>query len=117
METETSVLSNPLLVAALPVLLSPLVAWLLSRSGITKQVAAIDYLNKRLDILERLNKLHAELKEAPIRPFLDTEIEHCRAFLRQPVTFIAQDVGTDVEATAEGAEVAAPGGYRGVEGA
>lgn len=111
METEASgFFSNPLLVAILPVLLSPIVAWAVSRSGITKQVAAIDYLNKRLDILERLNKLHAELKEAPIRPFLDTEIEHCRAFLSQPVTFIARDAGMAVEATgARAIEITAPG--------
>ena len=92
---------NPVLIPTLPVILAPIVAWFLSRSGISKQVSTIDYLNKRLDILERLNKLHAELKEAPIRPFLDTEIEHCRAYLRQPVTFIARDVAADAEMAAE----------------
>jgi hypothetical protein len=78
----------PLLVALLPVILSPIVAWALGRSGISKELATIDYLNKRLDFLERLNKLRTQLAEGPIRPFLDTEIEHCEAFLRQPRTFI-----------------------------
>jgi hypothetical protein len=81
---------SPLLVAVLPALLSPIVAWVLSRSKVSKEAAIIDYLNKRLDVLERLNKLHTQFTEGPIRPFLDTEIEHCRAFLRQPPTFIAR---------------------------
>jgi hypothetical protein len=74
----------PILVATLPVILSPIVAWALGRSRVSKEAATIDYLNKRLDILDRLNKLHAQLTEGPIRPFLDTEIEYCRAFLHQP---------------------------------
>ena len=78
----------PLLVAALPVILSPIVAWALGRSRVSKEAATIDYLNKRLDVIERLNKLHTQLTEGPIRPFLETEIEHCRAFLHQPPTFI-----------------------------
>jgi len=78
----------PLLVATLPVILSPIVAWAIGRSRISKEAAAIDYLNKRLDILERLNKLQTQLIEGPIKPFLDTEIDHCLAFLRQPPTFI-----------------------------
>jgi hypothetical protein len=45
-------------------------------------------LNKRLDILERLNKLYTQFTEGPIRPFLDTEIEHCRTFLHQSPTLI-----------------------------
>jgi hypothetical protein len=77
-----------ILVATLPVILSPIVAWFLGRSRISKDAATIDYLNKRLDVLERLNKLHTQLTEGPIRPFLETEIEHCRAFLHQPPTFI-----------------------------
>jgi hypothetical protein len=80
----------PILVATLPVILSPIVAWALGRSRISKEAATIDYLNKRLDILERLNKLNAQLAEGPIRPYLDTEIEHCRAFLRQPPAFVAR---------------------------
>jgi hypothetical protein len=73
----------PILVATLPVILSPIVAWALGRSKVSKEAATIDYLNKRLDILERLSKLHTQLTEDPIRPFLDTEIEYCRAFLHQ----------------------------------
>jgi|SRR5215471_14189375 len=79
----------PILVAILPVILSPIVAWVSGRSPISKDAATIDYLNKRLDILERLTKLHTQLtEEGPIKPFLDMEIEHCRAFLHQPPTFI-----------------------------
>jgi hypothetical protein len=78
----------PIIVATLPVILSPIVAWAIGRSRISKEAAAIDYLNKRLDILERLNKLQTQLMEGPIKPFLDMEIEHCRAFLRQPPAFI-----------------------------
>jgi hypothetical protein len=79
-----------ILVAIIPVVLSPIVAWVLGRSKVSKEAATIDYLNKRLDFLERLNKLHTQLTEGPIRPFLDTEIEHCRAFLHHPPAFIPQ---------------------------
>jgi hypothetical protein len=79
----------PILVATLPVILSPIVAWALGRSRVSKEAAMIDYLNKRLDFLERLNKLNTQLTEGPIRPFLDTEIEHCGMFLRQPPAFIS----------------------------
>jgi hypothetical protein len=83
---------NQILVASLPVALSsivaPIVAWVLGRSKISKEVATIDYFNRRLDFLERLNKLHTQLTEGPIRPFLDTEIEHCRAFLHHPPALI-----------------------------
>lgn len=87
-----------ILVATLPVILSPIVAWALGRSRVSKEAATIDYLNKRLDILERLNKLHTELTEGPIRPFLDMEIEHCRVFLHQPPTFIPRDAEVAVAA-------------------
>jgi hypothetical protein len=79
-----------ILVAIIPVVLSPIVAWVLGRSKVSKEAATIDYLNKRLDFLERLNKLHTQLTEGPIRPFLDAEIEHCRAFLHQSPAFIPQ---------------------------
>jgi hypothetical protein len=75
-------------VAAIPVIVSPILAWFLSRWGISKEAATIDYLSKRLDVLERLNKLHTQLTEGPIKPFLDKEIEYCRAFLHQPPTFL-----------------------------
>src|SRR5215475_1733181 len=84
--------------AALPALLSPIVVWALGRSRISKEAITIDYLNKRLDTLEPLNKLHAQLAEGPIKPFLDKEIENCRAFLGQPPTFIPH--GAAVEAAA-----------------
>jgi hypothetical protein len=48
--------------------------------------------------LERLNKLHTQLAEGPIKPFLDTEIEHCRAFLGQPPTFIPHRAEVEVAA-------------------
>jgi hypothetical protein len=88
----------PLLVAALPVILSPIVVWALGRSRISKESATIDYLNKRLDFLERLNKLRTQLADGPIRPFLDTEIEHCEAFLRQPRTSIPRSAEMEVAA-------------------
>jgi hypothetical protein len=88
----------PILVATLPVILSPIVAWALGRSRVSKEAATIDYLNKRLDILDRLNKLHAQLTEGPIRPFLDTKIEYCRAFLHQPPTFIPHGAEVTVAA-------------------
>jgi hypothetical protein len=53
----------PVLVATLPVILSPIVVWALGRSRISKQSAMIDYVNKRLDFMERLNKLHTQLTE------------------------------------------------------
>jgi hypothetical protein len=42
-----------IVVAILPVVLSPIVAWVLGRSKVSKEAATIDYLNKRLDFLER----------------------------------------------------------------
>jgi len=86
------------LIATLPVILSPIVAWTLGRSRVSKEAATIDYLNKRLDILERLNKLHTQLTEGPIRPFLDTEIEYCRAFLHQLPAFIPRGAEVSVAA-------------------
>jgi hypothetical protein len=86
------------LVPALPAIISPIVVWALGRSRISKEVATIDYFNKRLDFLERLNKLHTQLAEGPIKPFLDTEIEHCRAFLGQPPTFIPHRAEVEVAA-------------------
>jgi hypothetical protein len=83
-----------LLVVTLPVIVSPIVAWFLGRSRISQEAATIDYLNKRLDIVERLIKLCTQLTEGPIRPFLDTEIEHCRALLNQPPAFIPRIVET-----------------------
>jgi hypothetical protein len=81
----------PLIVAIIPALLSPIVPWVLGRSRISRESARIDYFNKRLDFLERLNKLHTQnLAEGPIRPLLDRKIEHCRAFLDQPPTGIPQ---------------------------
>ena len=85
-----------ILIAALPVILAPILAWLLGRSGISKEAATIDYLNKRLDVLERMNRLHTQLTEAPIRPFLDAELEICRVFLRQPLTFVARAAEAEV---------------------
>jgi hypothetical protein len=78
----------PLLVATLPVILAPIVAWVLGRSRISREAATIDYLDKRLDFLERLSKLDTQLTEGPVRLFLDMEIEYYRTFLRQPPTFI-----------------------------
>jgi hypothetical protein len=95
---ETSAASIQIAVAAIPVILSPIVAWFLGRSRISKEGATIDYLNKRLDVLERLNKLHTQLTEGPIRPFLDAEIEHCRVFLHQPPTFIPRGAEVAVAA-------------------
>jgi hypothetical protein len=90
---ESPVVSTyiPLLVATLPVILSPLVAWALGRSRISKDAATLDYLNKRLDFLERLNKLHTQLTEGPVKSLLDIEIEYCRTFLNQSPTFIPRE--------------------------
>ena len=88
----------PILAATLPVILSPVVAWFLGRSRISEEAATIDYLNKRLDILERLNRLHTQLTEGPIKVFLETEIEHCRTFLHQPPTFIRRGAEVAVDA-------------------
>src|SRR5262249_9055510 len=84
--------------AVLPVVLSPIVAWFLGRSRISKDSAVIDYINKRLDVIERLNKLQTQLAESPISSLLDTELEHSRAFLRQPPWFILSDAVSDTKA-------------------
>jgi len=84
--------------ATLPGILSPIVLWFFGRSRISKEAARIDYLNKRLDVLERLNKLHTQLTEGPIRPLLETEIELSRTFLRQPPALIPHDAEVAVAA-------------------
>jgi hypothetical protein len=84
-----------ILVAVVPVILSPMIAWALSRSRVSKESATIEYLSKRLDFLERLNKLHSQLAEGPIKPFLDMEIEHCRAFLGQQPIFLRHGAETE----------------------
>jgi hypothetical protein len=88
----------PIVVAILPVILTPIVAWALSRSGISREAATIDYLNKRLDVLDRLNKLHTQLTEGPNRALLEAEIEHYRTFLSQRPKFITR--GAEVEVAA-----------------
>ena len=71
-------------VAALPVLLSPIVAWLLGRSKLSRELATIDYLNKRLDLLERANKLQASIAPGPVKELLDAELSQYKSLLQQP---------------------------------
>jgi RsiW-degrading membrane proteinase PrsW (M82 family) len=97
-DSSTATNYIPILVAILPAVLSPIVPWVLGRSKVSKEAATIDYLNKRLDILERLNKLDTQLTEGPLRPFLDTEIEHCRTFLHERPAFITHDAEVAVAA-------------------
>lgn len=77
----------PVLVAAvgaLPVLLSPIVAWLLGRSKFSRQLTTIDYLNKRLDLLERASKLQASITPGPVKELLDVELAQYKPLLQQP---------------------------------
>jgi hypothetical protein len=94
-DSSSSPFYIPILVATLPVILSPILAWVLGRSGISREAATIDYLNKRLDVLERLNKLHTQITEGPMRPLLEAEVEHYQKFLSLRPTFITY--GTELD--------------------
>src|SRR5262245_34431233 len=83
--TEIMVAAVPLIVSPI---VTPIVAWVVGRSRVAKNSAAIDYFNKRLDFLERLTKLQAQLADGPIRPLMDAEIKYCREFLDQPPAFV-----------------------------
>jgi|SRR5882672_9790831 len=71
-------------VSAIPVIVSPIVAWYLGRSTISREAATIDYLNKRLDLLDRVNRLQAQLSDGPMKDLLEAELRHYRLFLDQP---------------------------------
>ena len=71
-------------VTALPLVISPIVAWVLGRSRVSRESGIIDYSNKRLDFLERMSTLQAQFAEGAMKPVVQTEIEHCQEFLRQP---------------------------------
>jgi len=75
-------------ISVIPAVVSPIIAWALGRSTVGKQSARIDYLNKRLDFRERLNKLHGQLTDETLKELIQTEIQHYRAFLRQTPSFI-----------------------------
>jgi hypothetical protein len=77
-----------LAVSAIPVIISPVVAWALGRSRVTKESATIDYLNKRLDLLERVNKLQAQFQDGPMKELVEAELEESRTFLREPSKFM-----------------------------
>jgi hypothetical protein len=74
--------------SAIPVVISPIIAWALGRSRVSKEVAELDYLNKRLDFVERLNKLQEQLTSDTFKQLMETELEHSRTFLRQIPSFV-----------------------------
>src|SRR5215475_9994066 len=75
-------------ISAIPIVVSPIIAWVLGPSTIGKQNAKIDYLSKRLDLIERLNKLHGELTDDTLKEVVLTEIQYYRSFLSQKPSFI-----------------------------
>lgn len=63
------------LIGAIPVLLSPIIAWLANHSELQKEEARINYLNKRFDLILRLHQMQTELKDDRLSEMFDSEIE------------------------------------------
>jgi hypothetical protein len=76
------------LVSALPVLLSPLVVWVLGRSNASGEAARVEYLSKRLDLIERLNKMRSDITDEQLTVILSRELSHCETFLAHRPPFV-----------------------------
>ena len=86
------------LIGVMPVILSPIIAWLTSHSGLPREEARINYLNKRLDLILRLYQMQTELKDDRLKEMFDTETEMCKeqmAFHRHDMSIQADDMGSE----------------------
>lgn len=61
-----------------PVVLSPVIAYLLSHSAVQKDEDRMSDLTKRLDLIARLNQMHDELKDERLKEIFDAELEMCK---------------------------------------
>ena len=75
-------------VSALPVLLSPLIVWVLGRSNASGEATRVDYLSKRLDLMERLHKMRSDITDEQLMAIISRELSHCEAFLAHPPPFV-----------------------------
>jgi hypothetical protein len=71
----------PVVIAVLPVLLSPIVPWFLKRSGWSREESRMAYLDKRLDLLTKLHNMQLELKDDRLITIFDRELDLCRSYL------------------------------------
>lgn len=67
------------IIGVVPVVLSPVITWLSNHSELQKEGARIDYLNKRFDLILRLNQMKTELKDERLSEMLDSELEMCKS--------------------------------------
>ena len=87
-EDIVSELTVKVLCAIFPVLLAPLVGWVLGRPTASSDAARAEYLIKRLDLLERMARMRGERGEVGLASLLDSEISNCRLFLSRKPRFI-----------------------------
>src|ERR1700694_1761079 len=75
-------------VASLPVLLSPIIVWVLGRSNASGEGTRVEYLSKRLDLIERLNKMRSDITDEQLAAIISRELSHCEIFLSHPPPFV-----------------------------
>jgi hypothetical protein len=61
-----------------PVVLSPIIAWLLGHSGLPSEEARMNYHLKRLDLISKLNQMQSEITDDRIKEMFDAELEICK---------------------------------------
>jgi hypothetical protein len=87
-----------LIIVVTPVILSPIIAWLLSHTGLPSEEARMNYLLKRLDLISRLQQIQTELKDDRLKEMFDTELEMCKkqmAFHRHDMIVQEEDMGSE----------------------
>jgi hypothetical protein len=72
------------LITAVPVILSPIIVYALSRSGVTGNEARMDYLIKRLDLISRLHQMQSEIDDPPLKELFQAEFERCKRHIASP---------------------------------
>jgi len=81
------------LVTAAPVLLSPIVAWALASSGVSYELARLDYLTKRLDLIEKLKTLRSETTKGEFGRLIEAELNNVDIFLGRRRDFLQAHTG------------------------
>ena len=77
------------LIAATPVLLSPIVVWFLGRPSEAKEKAHIDCLDKRLGLIDRLISMKERSADDQLTQLIDSEIETCMTYLARKPPFLS----------------------------
>jgi hypothetical protein len=83
------------LISALPVLLAPLVVWVLGRSNASGEATRVEYLSKRLDLIERLHKMRSDITDEQLAAIVNRELSHCETFLSHRPPFVVPLVAAE----------------------